>query len=232
MIVEYIDSMGDDLRAVNCARVSFNKWKEEFDEKDAKLIDYLAKHNHWAPFAHCMATVRVSVPMFVARQLDKHQVGFVKSEVSRRYVDEEPEFYLTDKFGAKAENKKQGSSGYVESITMHDRIIGDTWNLEVEELLCNLADESLHLYNAMLRNGVAPEDARMVLPMSTYTSWIWTGSLVGFARVYNLRITPDAQRQTREVADMIGKIMEPLFPLSWKALTYDAWNQFVNTGVS
>jgi len=227
MKVEYIDHMGDDLRAVNCARVSFNKWKEEFDEKDAKLINYLAVHNHWAPFAHCMATVRVSVPLFVARQLDKHQVGFVRSEVSRRYVDEEPEFYIPDKLGKRAKNKKQGAveGDYIDTLWYSAPIA-------VSECLERKCAGDLNDYNHLLALGIAPEDARMVLPMNTYTSWIWTGSLVGFARVYNLRITPDAQRQTREVADMIGRIMEPLFPLSWKALTYDAWNQFVNTGVS
>ena len=218
MRVEYIDHMGDDLRAANCARVSFDKWKVEFDAKDAKLIDYLADHNHWTPFAHCMITLRVTVPFFVARQLDKHQIGLVKSETSRRYVDSEPEFYITDKLGARAANKKQGAKEG-EFIVTFDY---GGWNESVEQCLKDWYADSLNLYNLLLRNNVAPEECRMVLPLATYTSWVWTGSLAAYARVYNLRSKSDAQRQTQEVAEMISKIIEPLFPYSWNALTrYD-----------
>jgi thymidylate synthase (FAD) len=217
MRVDYIDHMGDDLRAANCARVSFDKWKEEFDAKDASLINYLANHEHWTPFAHCMVSLRVHVPFFLARQLDKHQIGLVKNEVSRRYVDSPPEFYITDKLGARAENKKQGAKED-EFITEIDDYPGWPPN-KVEEMLKGIWLDALLNYDHLIKYGVAPEDARMVLPLATYTSWIWTGSLAAYARVYNLRSKSDAQRQTREVAEMISKIIEPLFPHSWRALT-------------
>lgn len=213
MKVEYIAHLGNDLMVSNCARVSFAKWKEEFDTRDASLINYLANHDHWTPFAHCIISLRVTVPIFVARQLDKHQIGLTKNEVSRRYVDTEPEFYLTDKLGKRAPNKKQGSleNEFITEI----RATPNT----VEEVLQYLYEYCYHTYKDLLDAGCAPEDARMVLPLATYTSWIWTGSLAAFARVYNLRSKSDAQRQTREVAEMISEIIEPLFPHSWKALT-------------
>lgn len=211
MRVDLVDFMGDDLRAANCARVSFDKWKEEFDARDASLINYLANHEHWTPFAHCMITLRVHVPIFVARQLAKHQVGLVMNEVSRRYVDTEPEFYITDKLGVRAENKKQGSK--------ENEFITEIPGYPVDIYLSEFYGFCYEAYYTLLGQGVAAEDARMVLPLATYTSFIWTGSLAAYARVYNLRSKSDAQRQTREVAEMIGKIIEPLFYNSWRALT-------------
>lgn len=216
MKVDYIDHMGDDLRAANCARVSFDKWKEEFDAKDAKLIDYLAQHDHWTPFAHCVVSLRITVPFFVARQLDKHQIGLVKNEVSRRYVDTEPEFYITDKLGARADNKKQGAKEgeFITQVVLGSKEL--PW--AVSSVLDNLYSICLARYNALLEAGCAPEDARMVLPLATYTSWIWTGSLAAYARVYNLRSKSDAQRQTRLIAQYIDEVTRPLFPYSWSAL--------------
>jgi len=211
--VELIDSMGTDLTIVNAARVSFDKasfWKEyeggKLFEQDEKLIKYLAKHNHWSPFAHTSIQIRVSAPIFVARQMVKHQVGGVWNEVSRRYVDDEPTFYFPEKWRKRAENVKQGSSN--ETITESYGI--DTVSDGVS--LC------LKAYYAMLAEGVAPEQARMILPQNMMTQWIWTGSLMFFNRVWAQRSDSHAQVETQEVAKQICGICEELFPVSWKAL--------------
>lgn len=210
MKVDLIDHMGSDLTVVNAARVSFDKassYREDafgwhLELRDEKLLQYLAKHNHWTPFAHCAATFRVKAPLFVARQLGKHQVGLVWNEVSRRYVDSEPEFYEPREWRKRAENVKQGSSGEV--VTGVSNGSANRWCLEV--------------YRNMLEDGVCPEQARMVLPQSMYTEWYWTGSLAAFARVCNLRLDPHTQRETQEIAKMLGKHMERLFPKSWAVL--------------
>ena len=208
--VELIDHMGSDLTIVNAARVSFDKescWKEyeegELYERDSKLINYLAKHNHWSPFAHTSIQLRVTAPIFVARQLVKHQVGGVWNEVSRRYVDDEPTLYFPTKWRKRAENKKQGSSD--ETVNVFDV------KKDVEVLL--------NSYNLLLEQGVAPEQARMVLPQNMVTSWYWTGSLMFFHRVYKQRTDAHAQMETQEVAHQIGDICAKLFPVSWIALT-------------
>jgi thymidylate synthase (FAD) len=215
--VGLVDFMGSDLSVVNAARVSFAKqsvWQNDSDgwiegklyDKDVKLISYLAKHGHWSPFAHNSISLRIKAPIFVARQLVKHQVGLVWNEVSRRYVDDEPEFYFPDVWRGKPENAKQGSSGVVEDEDYYDG---------VAQTVVQVARKA---YNEMLEAGVAPEQARMVLPQNTMTEWIWTGSLMAFARVCKLRLDPHAQQETQEVAKMINDIVEPLFPVSWKAL--------------
>lgn len=221
MKVEYLNHYGSDLDVVNAARVSFSKHHSEFTEGDAKLIKYLAEHNHWVPFSHPHITLRLTVPIFVARQLHKHQVGLSVSEESRRYVDTEPEFYIPDKLGKKAPSKKQGA--------LEDEFIDILyWGWEnefvstVSGFIDDICIDALDNYKILLENGVAPEDARMVLPLATLTSFIWTGSLAAYARVYNLRSKLDAQRQTREVAQMINDIIQPLFPYSWSALTLDS----------
>lgn len=218
--VEYVDHMGSDLSVVNAARVSFAKQSEWevhpggeiagemsyfnlLSNKDEKLISYLAKHGHWSPFAHNSISLRIKAPIFVARQLVKHQVGLVWNEVSRRYVDDEPEFYFPEVWRGKPENAKQGSTGVV-------NVSGINVTPAIESALL--------LYENLLENGVAPEQARMVLPQNTMTEWIWTGSLMAFARVCKQRLDPHAQQETQEVAQMIKEIIEPLFPISWKAL--------------
>lgn len=220
MKVDYITHSGDDKLVSNVARVSFLKWKTEFDAKDEKLINYLADHKHWTPFSHPQITVRVKAPIFVARQLFKHKVGLTENEVSRRYVDEEPEFYWPDKWRKRAENKKQGSSDEEASLSGVLMIYGTGNNFQKgKEALEFHNDITCKLYRQLLSLGVAPEQARMILPQNMYTQWIWTGSLAAFARMYGLRSEPDAQQETREIAEMISKIIEPLYPVSWKALT-------------
>ncbi len=222
MEVNYIDHMGTDLSVVNAARVSFNKksdWEYKvvgsgghtdphLSDRDTKLVNYLANHGHWTPFGHTSITLHMKLPMFVQRQMDKHQVGFVVNEVSRRYVDDTPEFFEPEEWRARPDASiKQGS--------------GDTVALtEDTEILFDLHYRSCLLtYETLLKENVAPEMARVVLPMSTYTETWKTGSLVGWSRVYNLRKDAHAQKEIQDVAHMINDVIAPLFPVSWKALT-------------
>jgi len=214
--VELLDFMGDDLDVVDAARVSFNKTSEWDDDgdylslkpADESLIKYLASHNHWSPFSHCYVKFHVKAPIFVARQLQKHTVGLAWNEVSRRYVDSEPEFYRPDGgWRLRADNVKQGSSDEIhEDSTMFNG------NLE------HLIGFALGSYEGLLLRGVCPEQARMVLPQSMMTEWIWSGSLFAFARVCRLRLDPHSQLETRRVAEQIADLMENQWPTSWKAL--------------
>lgn len=212
MKVEYVDHMGDDLMVVNAARVSFAKHKEAFDSgSDGKLIDYLAKHGHWTPFGHPTVAVRVTAPIFVARQLYKHKVGFVENEESRRYVDELPEFWFPETWRKKpTDGKKQGSST-TDAFTAEE--IAD-----FDDRYSRLISYCENEYRLNIELGMAPEQARAWLPQSMYTQWYWTGSLASFSRVYGLRADPHAQAETREIAYMIDGILSPLFPVSWEAL--------------
>ena len=201
MNVNLVDVMGTDLSVVNAARVSFAKDSKELSEKDEKLIKYLAKHNHWSPFGHASLQFRIKAPIFVARQLVKHQVGLVWNEVSRRYVDDEPEFYIPKNWRLKAEDKKQGSS----NETIEYNIDGSIMFVK-------------QTYDNLLRAGVAPEMARMVLPQNLYTEWYWSGTLMAFARVCNLRCAKDTQWETQQIANQIHYEARQLFPISWKYL--------------
>ena len=210
--VTYIDHMGSDLSVVNAARVSFGKksgWanfksgdahRGVLHDKDRKLIHYLAEHKHLSPFGHCFASFHVKAPVFVARQLVKHK--FLRwNEISRRYVDSEPEFYEPDEWRGRNKDKKQGSDGVVEAGK-----IGD------------ISLTNKVLYNSLLDRGVCPEQARMVLPQSMMTEWYWSGSLDALADMCNLRCTSDTQLETRLVANQICDSMKKLFPVSWFAL--------------
>lgn len=209
MEVTYLGHYGDDKTVVNAARVSFGKQVREFrPDKDARLLAFLARHKHELPFAHAHVSFHFKAPLFVARQLGKHQVGFVWSEISRRYVKDDPEFYWPATWRRGAADVKQGSTDEAVELDYVQRK--------------NLQDASKWarmVYKMLLDNGVCAEQARMLLPQSAYTEWHWTGSLLGWARVWNLRVKPDAQRETREIVEMIGPKMTELFPYSWKALT-------------
>ena len=220
----YMDHMGSDLSVVNAARVSFGKrseweWSDEegatnytfgqgdgkihlkLSDRDTKLIKYLAKHKHISPFGHSFASFHVKAPVFVARQLVKHK--FLRwNEVSRRYVDDDPEFYVPDVWRGRSADKKQGSDGVAQTFVSD----WDTYN------------HSLKIYTDLLKDGVAPEQARMVLPQSMMTEWIWSGSLDAFADMCRLRCKPDTQYESRLVADQISAEMAKLFPVSWAAL--------------
>ena len=201
MEVQLIDKMGSDLTVVNAARVSFGKNKEVFEASDEKLISFLAKHNHWSPFAHCSLQFRIKAPIFVARQLVKHQVGLSWNEISRRYVDYEPEYYMPTNWRLRAEDKKQGSS-----------------NETIEYDIANTIKNANTTYNDMLAKGIAPELARMVLPQNMMTEWYWSGTLYAFARVCELRCAEDTQEETRTIADSIDQLCNEEFPYSWKYL--------------
>ena len=214
MQVRLMDKMGSDLTVVNAARVSFAKesgWdiipeggetEGILNQSDEKLIKYLAKHNHWSPFGHCSMQFHIKAPIFVARQLVKHQVGLVWNEVSRRYVDDEPEFYIPKRWRLRPEGSvKQGSS----DKTIDYDIAGTMAYVKTT-------------YNNLLREQVAPEMARMVLPQNMYTEWYWSGTLMAFARVCNLRCAKDTQWETQQIANKIDKFGAEFFPYSWVEL--------------
>ena len=199
----YIDHMGSDLSVVNAARVSFGKKHTKFLEGDINLIRYLAEHKHMSPFGHAFASFHVKAPIFVARQLVKHK--FLRwNEISRRYVDSDPEFYLPDEWRGRSEDKKQGSDGVIYPLSVS------------ENEFVNYT--ALRVYKELLEEGVAPEQARMVLPQSTMTEWYWSGSLDAFADMCNLRCKNDTQYETRVVANKISEKLLDLFPVSWEAL--------------
>ena len=210
--VNYIDHMGSDLSVVNAARVSFGKKSEwmpriHYGEdlvlkpKDAKLIKYLAKHQHKSPFNHTFVTFHVKAPVFVARQLVKHEY-MPWNEVSRRYVDDEPEFYVPDVWRGRSADKKQGSEGVVKTnanVEYHNNVM-------------------LQLYKQQLDEGVSPEQARMHLPQSMMTEWYWSGTLFAFAKMCKLRLKEDTQAETQIVASKIALTMAKIYPVSWDAL--------------
>jgi len=212
MEVQLLDIMGSDLTVVNAARVSFAAESDEFGSRDKKLIRYLANHNHWTPFAHVQVQFRIKAPVFVARQLVKHQVGLVWNEISRRYVDFLPTFHQPEAWRKRADNKKQGSSD--ESFSGPD---GERFDMRYKDLM----DKAEAVYDNMIASGVAPEQARMVLPQSMMTEWYWTGSLAAFARVVQQRISSDAQYECQIIAQKIDQALAIADEVSysWACLT-------------
>lgn len=220
----YVDHMGSDLSVVNSARVSFGKTSKlvctnlvlgtyDLSKGDKKLINYLAKHKHTSPFGHAFASFHIKAPIFVARQLVKHK--FLRwNEISRRYVDDEPEFFVPDVWRGRSADKKQGSEGKVD-LPAYAHITSSWKGYEGKG---NYYSISLHVYKDLLKHGVAPEQARMVLPQSTMTEWYWSGSLDAFADMCRLRTSGDTQAETQEVAWQIYREMDKLFPVAWDAL--------------
>lgn len=205
MQVKLIDKMGNDNSVVNAARISFDKAAEQYSpEANEKLIKYLATHNHWSPIAHTALTFHIKAPIFVARQLGKHQVGLVWNEVSRRYVDSPPEYYEPMVWRKKAENVKQGSSDEEVDVS-----------LEGYDSAIRICDG---VYRSLLASGVCAEQARAVLPQSMMTEWYWTGSLAAFSRVCKLRLDSHTQKETRDIAEKINNECKQAFPISWKYL--------------
>lgn len=218
MKVEYVDHMGSDVNVVNAARVSFAKEATDFDlDKDTKLINYLAKHNHWSPLAHTSISIRVKAPIFMARQFVKHQIGLVWNEESRRYIDDVPEFYKPNEWRTRPQNVKQGSGNGVVTHVLDPKIT-DIPPYPIDKAFDELTSASLYLYENMIAAGVAPELARSNLPQSVMTNWIWTGSLVAFARIVKLRKEAHAQLEAQDLAELIDQVVAPLYPVSWKAL--------------
>ena len=230
--VEYVEHMGSDIMVCNAARVSFAKetgWEvdseaiqrmkdsgsptiplqelKKLGDKDKKLIKYLAKHNHWTPFAHPQITLRIKAPISVRTQFFKHKQGFVENEISRRYVSCTPEFYYPQWRGKPTNGAKQGSEDFIQLSVMDEKKYLDAVQSCVDS------------YDRLLEAGVAPEQARFILPQGMYTEWYWTGSLAAYARFYKQRIDEHAQWEIRQYAEAVGKIISPLFPESWKELT-------------
>lgn len=212
--VSLIDKMGTDLSVVNAARVSFDKESEYLSDKDQKLIKYLAKHQHKSPFNHCFLSFRVKAPIFVARQLVKHKF-LPWNEVSRRYVDSEPEFYIPSVWRKKADNVKQGSSEEAADLSPILKMEGDSGCLFLPEEATRVC---LQTYQALLEIGVCPEQARMVLPQNTMTEWIWSGSLGAFADMCKLRLDSHTQVETQYVAQQVALRLKKAFPVSFSAL--------------
>ena len=229
--VDLVDHMGSDITVCNAARVSFAKntdWEvdeeaverlresgssyrpedvRKLGERDRKLIHYLAKHKHWTPFAHPQITLRIKAPISIRTQFFKHKQGFVENEISRRYVSFKPDFYLPQWRGKPKGNAKQGSDEFMAIKADNVRSYG------------NAIELCLYTYNQLIEEGVAPEQARFVLPQAMYTEWYWTGSLAAYARFYSQRIDEHAQWEIREYATAIGDIIKPLFPACWEVLT-------------
>lgn len=225
MYAELVDVMGTDLSVVNAARVSFDKtsdWvnTEEIarvgatpilDVSDTKLIQYLAKHNHWTPFAHTSICMRLGAPVPIRTQCFKHKAGFVENEESRRYISSRPVLFVPDEFRSKPTNGiKQGSSG----VHPHSEAFRNYYK--------RIGEECIEAYEHLIAQGVCPEQARFILPQGVEVNWIWTGNLYSYANFYNKRTDPNAQKEIRDLATEVGKIIEPLFPVSWLALTSNA----------
>lgn len=217
MFAEIVEECLDDISVVNAARVSFNKKSKrlengEISNDDARLITYLATNGHWTPFAHNMITFHIRAPIFVARQLFKHKVGLVENEVSRRYVSTSPLLFIPEEWrGVPEGNIKQGSG---------DRLPKDEEE-HVDSIAIPAMLNALQAYDELIKNGVCPEQARMVLPQATYTEWYWTGNLAAFARICDLRLDAHAQKETREIVQIIHNSISAITKIkhSWKALT-------------
>ena len=210
MKAEYIDHMGTDQSVVNSARVSFANADDDkrTPEQDAKLINYLATHKHWTPFAHTSITLRMQAPVPIRTQCFKHKVGFSENEESRRYVSYTPEYFVPE-FRTTADNKKQGSGGLHEDREN----LKDYYQLSMKSAVKD--------YEFLLKQGVCEEQARFVLPQGCMVNWYWTGSLAAYARFCKQRMDPHAQLEIQELAQQVSNIIEPLFPVSWNALMGD-----------
>lgn len=222
--VELIDHCGTDLSVVNAARVSFEKESEwvysddnSFDsflsQSDTKLIGYLAKHKHFSPFNHCFLSFRIKAPVIVARQLVKHKF-MPWNEVSRRYVSSEPSFYMPETWRQKAENVKQGSS----EVAVVQGLMRGFSEVSVTDVVSRYYDYAITLYEDMLDAGVCPEQARMILPQSMMTEWVWSGTLGAVADMCKLRLDPHTQKESRDVAKQVARVTQELFPISFNAL--------------
>jgi thymidylate synthase (FAD) len=208
--VEVLEVFGSDLTVVNAARVSFNKTVTEFSERDAKLVRFLAAHDHISPFFHPQVRLRIKMPIFVAREWFRHTIGLARNEVSRRYVDSTPELWIPSVAGLRERDPKLKQGSKETAVTGAEEIV---------EEMRSAGLQTIALYDSLLARGVAPEIARSVLPQGMYTEFIETGSLAAYARIWALRTDPGAQREIQAYARAIEKLLAPYFPVSWAALT-------------
>lgn len=211
--VEILDTFGDDLTVVNAARVSFAKESHELTEQDKKLIKYLAKHEHVTPFFHPQIRMRIKMPIFVAREWYRHQIGFARNEVSRRYVDSPAECYIPEAESIRARDPKLKQGSKPEPVEQSHAAY---------EMMSNATEMAMSEYKDLLSIGVAPEVARMILPQSMYTEFIETGSLAAYARLCGLRLDPAAQKEIRDYATAVDTLLREKFPVSWAALMEQA----------
>jgi thymidylate synthase (FAD) len=208
-MIELIDHLGTDLTVVNAARVSMDKVSDVLDDRDIKLIQYLAKYNHWTPFSQPQIQLRIKMPIFVARQWFKSTAGLTRNEVSRRYVDTDPEFFVPELWRNRPDGSiKQGSGS----------ILGDSDQVDVSKVYREFLAGAIDVYRGLVKRGIAPEQARMILPQSMMTEFIETGSLAAYARMFKLRIDGHAQKEIQEYAGMLDGVVSELFPVSWAAL--------------
>ena len=205
--VELLEVFGSDLTVVNAARVSLGKHVDEFTERDAKLCKYLADHDHISPFFHPQARFRLKMPIWMAREWFRHTIGFARNEVSRRYVDDPPTFHIPEFVRGRAANKKQGSLDDAHQDS--DLMIS---------VMKESTQRSFEYYTSLIKSGVPPEQARMVLPQNMMTEFIETGSLAAYARLCKLRMGPDAQKEIQEVARVVSNALGEKFPATWKVL--------------
>lgn len=219
MKVEYVDHMGSDMSAVKAARVSFANADDDgrTPEQNEKLINYLANHNHWTPFAHTAITLRMTAPVPIRTQCMKHAIGFAINEESRRYISDTPEYFIPT-FRASVKNKKQGSGGELDGRHKVQSLLTGSQET-ITESYTDFMELSIEQYELLLGAGVCEEQARFVLPQGCLVNWYWTGSLYAFARFFNLRADTHSQLEIQELARMVGEVIEPLFPMSWGKLT-------------
>jgi thymidylate synthase (FAD) len=214
MQAELLSYFGDDLMVVNAARVSYGKSKNFLDDKDEKLIKFLVKHGHTSPFRHPQLQFRIQCPIFVERQLFKHQVGLTANSISGRYVDFSDEYWTPQYLRKQSKDSKQGSDGFVE----------EKQNAELVQKIENLIENCKILYKEMEDAGVAKEQCRIILPLCLQTQFVWTGSLAAFLHLWRLRLKPDAQQETRDISQMmldeIKKIPDQPFRLTLEAFGF------------
>ena len=220
MKAELIDHMGDDLAVVNAARVSFDKvseWDNDASQQvghpmlsdaDARLIQYLARNNHWTPFSHTAISLRMSAPIPIRTQCFKHKAGLTENEESRRYISSRPEVFVPDEFRAAPDGSVKQGSGDV-----HHR--SEEWLHRYQEKVNGCVQE----YEWMIQDGICPEQARFILPQGCIVNWIWTGNLASFSRFYKERTYDKVQKEVQDLARQVADIIKPLYPVSWAALT-------------
>lgn len=209
MKAEYYSHYGSDNMVADAARVSFSKEASNYtEEKNAKLIRYLARNNHVTPFFHPQVTLRMQAPVPIRTQCFKSKIGFAENEESRRYIKSEPRFYVPETFRSAPEGNIKQGSGETHSNNGY-------WKREYYEY-CN---KGMMLYKQMIEDNVCPEQARFVLPQGTEVEWFWTGSLAAYARFFNLRNDSHAQKEVQILSEQVGRIVSELFPISWKYLT-------------
>jgi len=240
--VELIDYMGSDIRVSNVAKVSFNKWDDEsipLNEKQVGLLKYLATglpssergdwearakaSTHWTPFAHCFLSIRVGVPIFLARQLHKHTIGLVINEESRRYITEDVSLWLPEVVHKKPDSAKQGASKEAHTDKLQWDFDEDYKEicLTAKEIITEVSNDAIHAYYYLIKSGVAPEEARIILPLNSMTHWVWSGSLMAFMRVVKQRVDSHAQGAAQEFGRKLLTILNDKFPESVKAFELD-----------